>query len=66
MQTALYKISFKDGRVFKVFCANRKQNKTIIAMANAEQDAYTIEVIEYGIHTFKQWKEWAKALTTNK
>ncbi len=30
MQTSLYKISFKDGRVYNVYCANRKQNKDML------------------------------------
>lgn len=30
MQTSLYKISFKDGRVFNIFCKNNKQNKDML------------------------------------
>lgn len=66
METTLYRIKLGDGRMFKVFCANRKQkdrfNKVRI---NLENGAVT-EVIENGIHNIKQWEAIAKDLKITK
>tara|TARA_R110000851_G_scaffold4520_3_gene18461 strand:+ start:215 stop:403 length:189 start_codon:yes stop_codon:yes gene_type:complete len=57
MQTTLYKIKFKDGREFRVFCANSSQKQRMHnAMHHLAQDCTLTEVIN-GIHTVKQWEE---------
>lgn len=61
MQTSLYKISLKDGRVFKVFCANRKQNKDMLFIITQLQCQHKIKrngllVVEHGIHNMNQFK----------
>lgn len=66
METSLYKISFKNGRVFNVFCANRKQNKDMLGMLFRMQHKIKRggqEVVSVGITTMKQFKEWEKILT---
>ncbi len=60
MQTSLYKITFKDGRIFKIFCANRKQNKDILHFLSSPQGLKEIKrkgakVVECGIHTMTQF-----------
>lgn len=62
MQTSLYKISFKDGRVFKVFCANRKQNQDILGFLSSPKALSEVKrkgatVVECGIHTMIQFKK---------
>ncbi len=60
METTLYKITFKDGRMFKVFCANKKQKERIYATADPikkHDPAVKIEVLENGIHDINQWEQ---------
>ncbi len=65
METSLYEIELKDGRIFRVFCANSTQKRKFL------WDHYTMlkkgtvkeaRVIANGIHTVKQWKEIFKTL----
>jgi len=65
METTLYKVTFSDGRMFKIFCANRKQKERIYKTADAIKmhDANVkIEVIENGIHEIGQWERIVSAL----
>lgn len=62
MQTSLYKISFKNGSVFNVFCANKKQNKDMLALithmnihGKSKVKRKGIEVLARGIHTMPQF-----------
>lgn len=60
METTLYKITFTDGRMFKVFCANKKQKERVHATAGAikaHDPEVKIEVLENGIHDAKQWED---------
>jgi len=60
MQTSLYEITFKDGRMFRVFCANRKQNKDILYFLSARQSEIKKDgqvVVSVGIHTMPQFKK---------
>jgi len=56
METTLYKVSFDDGRVFKVFCANKAQKNRFRATVTTGE-AVTVEVLENGIHNIKQWED---------
>ena len=56
METTLYKITFKDGGVYKVFCANRHQKDRFLKTAIL-LNSYQWEELENGIHTIKQWEE---------
>jgi len=61
METTLYKIIFNDGRVFNVFCANKNQKTRFLTSSIAIHNTSTLEVIENGIHTIKQWEDILKA-----
>ena len=54
METTLYEITFKDGRVFKVFCANKHQKERLYAVKNTYA---LIKELQNGIHTIKQWED---------
>lgn len=62
MKTTLYKISFSDGRMFKVFCANRKQKER---MRNSFESIRNLggkmEIADNGIHNIKQWEAIIKS-----
>ena len=60
MQTSLYEITFKDGRIYRIFCANRKQNKDIlrfltsgIALKGVKRKGAV--VVRSGIHTMLEF-----------
>lgn len=62
MQTSLYEITFKDGRVFRVFCANRKQNQDILRFLSSPKALSEVKrkgavVVRNGIHTMKQFQD---------
>lgn len=60
METSLYKITFKDGREYRVFCANRKQKERMHKAWNEllKKDNETkVEVMTNGIHTIKQFED---------
>lgn len=60
METSLYEISFKDGRVYRVFCANRKQNKDILRFLCSPKALKEVKrkgamVLTNGIHTMTEF-----------
>lgn len=62
METSLYEITFKDGRVFRVFCANKKQNKDMLHFLSSPKALDEVKrkgavVVRNGIHTFKQFEQ---------
>tara|TARA_R110000868_G_scaffold114344_4_gene306451 strand:- start:5844 stop:6047 length:204 start_codon:yes stop_codon:yes gene_type:complete len=62
METSLYEISFKDGRVYRIFCANRKQNKDILRFLSSPKALKEVKrkgamVITKGIHTMTQFSK---------
>ncbi len=63
METSVIQIELKDGRIFRVFCANSTQRKTVGQdFYNLKEKAKRISVVTNGIHTAKQWKEIIKTL----
>ena len=59
METTLYEVSFDDGRLFKVFCANRSQRQRFLkTMGQVTSSQW--RVLENGMHTIKQWEEIIK------
>jgi len=64
METSLYRIIFKDGREYRVFCANRRQNKDMLHIVYKIQDMCKkrggVTIITNGIHNMKQWKDIIK------
>lgn len=62
MQTSLYEITFKDGRVFRVFNANETQfNRFIKAYRKIDANC-KLELIKNGIHTTKQFEAIIKTI----
>lgn len=63
METALYKVIFKDGRMFKIFCANRKQKERFMASmwSIPKEQGHIMYILEVGIHNIKQWEEVIKS-----
>ena len=60
MQTTLFKVETKDGRMFKIFCANRNQSKRFFkAIYNS---GHTVKVMEDGIHDIRQFEKFIKTL----
>ena len=57
METTLYKVTFNDGRIFKVFCANRHQKDRFFDSSIGIHNNSKLETIENGIHTIKQWEQ---------
>ena len=60
METSLYQISFKDGCIYKVFCANRKQNKDMLHFLFERQKDIKRNgqvVITCGIHNMLQFSK---------
>ena len=63
METSLYQINFKDGRIYKIFCANRKQNEDMLHFLFERQKDIKRNgqvVITSGIHTMLQFKKLTK------
>lgn len=58
METTLYKITFSDGRMFKVFAQNKSQKvRFLLSLQRLSVQPITVEPIENGIHTISQWEE---------
>ncbi len=62
METSLYEITFKDGRIFRVFCANKKQNLDMLRFLSSPQALKEVKrkgavVVRNGIHTMIQFKK---------
>lgn len=58
MVTTIYEVSLSDGRIFRIFCANRKQGVDFWRFFNTiKDDAKKCNILTNGIHTLKQFKE---------
>ncbi len=69
MQTSLYKLTFKNGRTFNVFCANKKQNRDMLGMIERLQSQKVFkrngqEVIAVGITTMTEFLKWEHIITS--
>ena len=62
METIVYQIELKDGRTFRVFCANATQKNNVIRSYYRIKDKVKeITTITTGIHTASQYE---KLMTT--
>lgn len=61
METTLFKISFDDGRVFKIFCANKHQKLRALNAYHTAEGTSGLEELENGIHTVKQFEDIIKS-----
>jgi len=57
METTLYEVTFKDGRVFRVFCANKSQKKRFTKQLIKTGKECKFTVVANGIHNIKQWEK---------
>jgi len=60
METILWEVKTKDGRTFRVFCANRNQIDRFIKLVFGKD--YVISEITNGIHSIKQFEQFIKTL----
>jgi hypothetical protein len=64
--TGLYEIKFKDGRIFRVFCANGSQinrlQKSLAIRTTKTAIDYEITIISNGIHTISQFEKIIKTI----
>jgi len=60
MQTTLFEVKTKDGRMFRVFCANSKQRERFLIAVFGKN--YAITEIVNGMHTIKQFEQIIKTL----
>lgn len=59
METVLYQVNLKDGRVFRIFCANSTQKrKTIQSFRDKKNEIEMVTEIANGINTAKQWNDF--------
>jgi len=62
METIVYQIELKDGRTFRVFCANSTQKKKVLeSYYKIKEKVEGITDVVTGIHTAQQFE---KLLTT--
>ena len=58
METIVFQIEFKDGRIFRVFCANSTQKKKVInSYYKIKDKVKEITTITSGIHTTSQYEK---------
>lgn len=57
METSLYKVFFKDGSMFKIFCANRIQKRRFWKSVTGMKQISSIDDTENGIHNIEQWEK---------
>lgn len=59
MSTNVIQIELKDGRIFRIFCANSLQQRKVKDMYHQELNgkAKDFKTVTNGIHTVKQFKE---------
>lgn len=57
METTLYKVTFKDGRKYKINCANKAQKNRFMASVRDFTGYVEVEEAENGIHNINQWEQ---------
>lgn len=55
METALFRVKFRDGSEYRIFCGNKKQKERFFRSTGPLVDVEVSEIIN-GIHTVKQWE----------
>lgn len=57
MSTCVFEVKLKDGRAFRIFCANQSQKNRFFVKLNSIMDLVDeYYVISNGIHTTTQWE----------
>ena len=63
METAVFQIELLDGRVFRIFCANKNQKLRVIRTVNKLKDKIKLmSQLQSGIHTEKQWSQISESI----
>jgi hypothetical protein len=66
MQTTLYEVRFFDGRVFRVFCRGKNQNKRFyIYTDKLKTEIESIIELSNGIHTISEFEQIINYETKN-
>jgi len=66
METTLYKIKFKDGRIFNVFCRGKHQKFRLInSLKKIENQIENKIEFENGIHTIKEFEDILNSFNQN-
>lgn len=61
METGVFQIDLKDGRLFRVFYANSTQKNKLLRQLNSIKDKIDVcHTVTNGIHTVKQFEEHLK------
>lgn len=56
METSVIQIEYKNGRKFRVFCANASQNKKLLTMINSKKEEIAnSSIITNGLHTLREF-----------
>lgn len=63
METAVFQIELLDGRIFRIFCANKNQKLRVIQTVNKLKNKIKLmSQLQSGIHTEKQWSQLSKSI----
>lgn len=59
MSTAVFQIEFKDGRTYRIFCANSNQQKKVRDMYHQDLNGKVknLTTVTNGLHTVNQFKQ---------
>ena len=58
MITILYEVTFLDGRVFRIFCRRKNQQKRFWTLRNKlVNELKSVTEISKGIHTVKEFED---------
>ena len=63
METTIFEIELNDGRIFRIFCANKTQkNKVLTSYNQIKRHCKELRTITNGIHTTTQWQKIAELI----
>ena len=57
METTIYEVGFKDGRMFRVYCRGKNQKKRFNKVLSSLTNLDTIKEITNGIHTIEEFEK---------
>ena len=57
METTIYEVGFKDGRMFRVYCRGKNQKKRFNKVLSSLTNLDTIKEITKGIHTIEEFEK---------
>jgi len=61
METTLYEVKFKDGRIFRVFCRGKNQKQRFhLQTRKLENEIEYIQTFTNGIHNIKEFEQLTK------